>query len=138
MIAQASRQPELNCLARVNRYLYEFLNDDLYIRNVRHGYGSAVFWAARHGRLDTFEHLRKAGAEWNDQSASYSDDKLARSVCPYLPGQILRNMYFSPLHIAAKFGQDEAVQWLLYVTSHTFTESNSFRDALILLSEESC
>lgn len=105
--------PEMHRLAHVNQRLNRIVTPDLYKYNVRHGYSSAMFWAARHGNLDTLEKLRIAGAEWNDQSASYSDRDLARSVCPYLPGQRLANMYFSPLHVAAKFGQDETVRWLL-------------------------
>lgn len=105
--------PEMHRLARVSHRLYRIVTPELYKQNVRHRYSSAMFWAARHGHLDTLERLRIAGAEWNDQSASYSDRDLARSVCPYLPGQLLANMYFSPLHLAAKFGQDDTVRWLL-------------------------
>lgn len=105
--------PEMHRLAHVNQRLNRIVTPELYKHNVRHRYSSAMFWAARHGNLNTLEKLGIAGAEWNDQSASYSDRALARSVCPFLPRQRLFNMYFSPLHIAAKFGQDETVRWLL-------------------------
>lgn len=115
LILQISEEcgSEMHRLTHVNGDLHRIVNPELYKYNVRYRYGSAIFWAARHGSLDTLEYLRIAGAEWNDQSASYSDRDLAESVCPFLPGQLLCNMYFSPLHIAAKFGQDETVRWLM-------------------------
>lgn len=117
LIGSACEPREQNRLARTSRRFHDILNPLLYKRNVRHGLGSAVFWAARHGRLDTLELLRIAGAEWNDNSASRLE-VVYRPVYPYRFEQDMQHdMFFTPLHIAAKFGQESTVRWLLYVPS---------------------
>ncbi|KAJ4394504.1 hypothetical protein N0V93_003722 [Gnomoniopsis smithogilvyi] len=112
-IAQKCGQSDMSRLLRVSKNLRNIVTPELYEHNVRNQYSSAMFWAAQSGNIDTLELLDTAGADWNDQSASFSDEKVREQFCPYLPGQHSRNMYFSPLHIAAKFGQGRAVRWLL-------------------------
>lgn len=105
-----------NCLAQANRGLHDLLNPLLYKRNVRDELASARFWAARHGRLDTLELLRIADAEWNDNSASCLDTVQRLAWPNGLDDDIKdQGVSFSPLHIAAQFGQDAAISWLLYV-----------------------
>lgn len=115
LIAENCGQTEMSRLARTNTRLRNFITPKLYKRNIRDKNGSAMFLAARNGNLDTLELLKTAGAEWNDQSASYSDEKVRRAFSPNLPRQHPLDIYFSPLHIAAKFGQYDAVRWLMYV-----------------------
>lgn len=114
MVGEACGPQEQSCLARANRRLHVLLNPLLYKHNVQQGLASAAFWAARHGRLDTLERLRVSGAEWNDNSGSRLGS-VCTSLVPYDPGAMFNryDMFFTPLHIAAKFGQDSAVRWLL-------------------------
>lgn len=112
-IAQYCRRADMNRFIRFDKRLREIIRPELYKRNIRDEYGDAMYWAACKGNSDTFERLHSAGAEWNDQSASFSNEKVRRVFSPGLPGQHPRDVYFSPLHIAAGMGQDQAVRWLL-------------------------
>lgn len=123
LIGEACGTRERSCFARANRRLHDLVNPVLYRHNVRQGLASAAFWAARHGRVDTLELLRIGGAEWNDNSASRLES-VYRSLCPHHPAALQRveyDVFFTPLHIAAMFGQDSAVRWLLYVGPFLFS-----------------
>ncbi|ROV99681.1 hypothetical protein VSDG_03023 [Cytospora chrysosperma] len=111
LIAKACRVPEKSALARSNRQMNELITPELYKYNIQKEGGSAVFWAAEHGCIETLERLVSFGAEVNDITAS----RFRVVHRPYYPygTRCLHDTFFSPLHIAAKFGQDGAVKWLL-------------------------
>lgn len=98
-------------LCRSSRRLNELVTPILYRQNVQEDFGSAMYWAAQHGRIDILERLRAWGAEVNDNSGSQLDN-VYEPLCPY-PFRRPHDAYFTPLHVAAKFGQDDAVRWLL-------------------------
>lgn len=115
LIGKACSPQEKSRLAQASRRLRKVVNPLLYKQNLRQGLGSAVFWAARHGRVDLLQHLFTFGFDWNDNSASR-----LRTVQTWIyPGSKITlphyHIHFTPLHIAAKFGHDLAVRWLLYV-----------------------
>ena len=54
---------DINAFTRINRRIYFVLNDYLYRHNVRKfGGGSALLWAAEHGREATAQRLLEEGA----------------------------------------------------------------------------
>ena len=53
---------DINAFTRTNRHLYYLLNSYLYRHNVRKFRGSALLWAAEHGREVTAQRLLEEGA----------------------------------------------------------------------------
>lgn len=112
LIAEGCDVPGKACLARANRRLNELATVVLHRHSVLEEGNSALYWAAEHGHIKTLERMRACGAELNDSSGSRLPIVFRRLVPdplehpPYSVG-------FLPLHVAAKFGQDAAVQWLL-------------------------
>lgn len=104
-------------LALTNRHLHHLINPIIYKENVKFSFGSAMFWAARFDRLDTLELLRTYGADLNDSNASRSDFvyDIAYPRWKDIDGGDIDSWdtFFSPLHIAARFGRYSAVKWLL-------------------------
>ncbi|ROW04698.1 hypothetical protein VMCG_04799 [Cytospora schulzeri] len=111
LIAEACRVPEKSALARTNRQLNELLTPALYRYNIQREGSSAMFWASQHGCIETLERLVSFGAEVNDNTASRFR-VVHRRYYPHGTRR-LHDTFFTPLHIAAKFGQDGAVKWLL-------------------------
>lgn len=111
LIAEACRVPEKSALVRTNRQLNELLTPVLYRYNIQREGSSAMFWAAEQGCIKTFDRLLSHGAEVNDNHASRFL-VVHKHFYPYRPRR-LHDTFFTPLHIAAKFGQDDAVKWLL-------------------------
>lgn len=115
LIVQAilPRKADLNSLAKGSKYLHKQLNPFLYKHNIENENGTAVFWAAEHGRVDTLELLKEHGAEFNDSSGSR--EVACRHLHPRNRCGFPKECLFFPLHVAAKFGQDLAVAWLMCV-----------------------
>ncbi|KAL1851384.1 hypothetical protein Daus18300_012565 [Diaporthe australafricana] len=112
LIAEACDVPGKASLARSSRHLGDLASQVLHRYNVQNEGSSAMYWAAEHGHINTFERMRSCGAEVNDTSGSRLP-AVIRRLTPN-PRPILRRTFgFSPLHVAAKFGQDAAVRWLL-------------------------
>lgn len=115
LIGEESDPTEQFVLALTSRRLHRIVNPILYKDNITKDDGNAVFWAARHGRLDTLELLRTYGAEWNDSNGSRNHEVYAWAFPEKEIEDVIddHDTFFSPLHIAAKFGQTSAARWLL-------------------------
>lgn len=100
-------------------------NPILYSQNVQQGQSSCLFWAAKHGRLDTLKRGVDAGANVNteswfaDDDVNVVDDDAATGVT-------------TPLHVAAKYGQKEAAAWLIDHGANIDAASYRFCDALVI------
>lgn len=102
------------CLARSNRRLNGLATEVLLRYSVREEGNSAMYWAAEHGHINTLERMRACGAELNDSSGSRLPVVFRRLAAIMLDDiDVSRNFGFLPLHVAAQFGQDSAVHWLL-------------------------
>ncbi|KUI57421.1 Ankyrin-1 [Cytospora mali] len=112
LIAEACRVPEKSALVRINQQLNNLLTPILYRYNIQREGSSAMFWAAQRGRTEILERLVSYGAEVNDNTASRFR-VVHRPYYPYGPRHSDHDTFFTPLHIAAKFGQDDTVKWLL-------------------------
>lgn len=104
---------------------HDLANPILYKINIDRDLSTAMLWAARYGRIDTMELMFKFGAEVNDTAASIDfggfipswiigDPVVHNSnfVFP-LPREDRGYCMFAPLALAAAYGQDVAVSWLL-------------------------
>jgi ankyrin repeat protein len=112
LIAEACDVPDKARLARSNRRLNDLATRVLLRYSVREEGNSAMYWAAKHGHINTLERMRSCGAEVNDNSGSRLSIVVKR--LDSLPWENLHTTAgFLPLHVAAKFGQDTAVKWLL-------------------------
>ncbi|KAL8380930.1 hypothetical protein RB595_005295 [Gaeumannomyces hyphopodioides] len=133
-------------LVKVNRHMYNQLNQRLYLFNVREEGRSALVWAAWKGNMETMELACDAGAVIDDDVGSDPNqirkflptgfmDSLVRAPSPVgFP-----NMWeFMPLHVAASNGNTEMVAWILsrgvridhkavgYLASHNWFHWNDF------------
>lgn len=97
----------------------------LYTDNVRQGGSSCLFWAARHGRIGTFQNAVAAGAHldiagWLDEDGiggvDVNDDSCAAT----------------PLHVAARYGQRQVAEWLIDNGADINAASYRYCDALIV------
>ncbi|KAK4121670.1 ankyrin [Parathielavia appendiculata] len=118
-------------LARANRRFHSLINPVLYRDNVRLANASSLFWGAEHGQLGTLKHALAAGANLNtlgplprkagdrDDAAPGIDNTdndgdgdagaatdLFEEADPHQP-------QCTALHLAAKSGHREIVEWLL-------------------------
>lgn len=112
LIAEGCDVPGKACLARANRRLNELATVVLHRYSVLEEGNSALYWAAEHGHIKTLERMRSCGAELNDITGSRIPIVFRRLV-PNPGDYPIHSIGFLPLHVAAKFGQDAAVQWLL-------------------------
>lgn len=110
-------------LSRTCRLFHVISNPRLYAQNVRHARASCLFWAARHGRLDTLTRALAAGALVNS-SESWDDNNAHDNAGG---GSIT-----TPLHVAAKYGQTAAAKWLLDHGATVDAASYRFCDALVV------
>lgn len=113
LVAEACDVPGKARLARSNRRLNELATEVLHRYSVQEEGNSAMYWAAEHGHIRTLQRMRSCGAELNDSSGSRLPI-VYRRFFRYPAGYYSRDSVgFLPLHVAAKFGQDAVVQWLL-------------------------
>lgn len=113
LIAEACDVSGKACLARSNRRLNELTTEVLHRYSVQEEGNSALYWAAEHGHIRTLQRMRSCGAELNDSSGSRLPIVFLRFF-RYPAGYYSRDSVgFLPLHVAARFGQDAVVQWLL-------------------------
>ncbi|KAG8159990.1 hypothetical protein KVR01_010627 [Diaporthe batatas] len=112
LIAEACDVPDKARLARSNRRLNDLATRVLLRYSVKEAGNSAMFWAAEHGHINTLERMRSYGAEINDTSGSRLAT-VVRRLDSFPQHRLYSSTGFSPLHIAAKFGQNAAVKWLL-------------------------
>ncbi|KAL2285078.1 hypothetical protein FJTKL_08598 [Diaporthe vaccinii] len=114
LIAEACDVPGKACLARANRRLNDLATVVLHRYSVQEEGNSALYWASEHGHINTLERMRSCGAELNDSSGSRLPvvcQRLARHLDPW--HRATHAVGFLPLHVAARFGQDATVLWLL-------------------------
>lgn len=113
LIAEACDVPGKARLARSNRRLNELTTGVLHRYSVQEEGNSAMYWAAEHGHIRTLQRMRSCGAELNDSCGS----RLPMVHRRFFPNPSLyhsrNSVGFLPLHVAARFGQDAVVQWLL-------------------------
>ncbi|KAK3306508.1 ankyrin repeat-containing domain protein [Chaetomium strumarium] len=121
-------------LCRTNRKFYLIINPEIYRDNVKLNNASCLFWGADQGQLGTLKHALAAGADLNasgpvprkaGESDSSNDadevDNQASDGNDADPGAELFEESLearpqpscTPLHLAAKSGHREVVEWLL-------------------------
>ncbi|KAL2152995.1 hypothetical protein VTH82DRAFT_4150 [Thermothelomyces myriococcoides] len=117
-------------LGRTNRWFYSIINPVIYRDNVNLANASCLFWGAENGQLGTLKHALAAGADLNAtgplprkigdaDSASDAEndgDGDADDAGPELfeePPDPSLQPYCTPLHLAAKNGHRDIVEWLL-------------------------
>lgn len=105
---------------------HDLANPILYKINIDRDLSTAMLWAARYGRIGTLERMLMYGAEVNDAVASIDfegdiptwiiGDPIIRDTQlddHPLPRDGRGRCIFAPLALAAAYGQDIAVRWLL-------------------------
>ncbi|KAL2139212.1 hypothetical protein VTI28DRAFT_5500 [Corynascus sepedonium] len=116
-------------LGRTNRWFYSIINPVLYRDNVKLASASCLFWGAENGQLGTLKHALEAGADLNasgplprktseaDASDTENDtdgnaDEPGAELFEEPPDPSLQPSC-TPLHLAAKNGHRDIVEWLL-------------------------
>ncbi|KAK4034029.1 ankyrin repeat-containing domain protein [Parachaetomium inaequale] len=116
-------------LGRTNRWFYTIINPVLYRDNVKLAAASSLFWGAENGQLGTLKHALAAGANLNtpgplprkageaDNNDSENDADGNPDADPATefeePPDPNTQPSCTPLHLAAKNGHREIVEWLL-------------------------
>lgn len=117
-------------LGRTNRRFYSIINPVLYRDNVRLASASSLFWGAENGQLGTLKHALAAGADLNasgppPRKASEADNNDIENDADGNPdNDPAAELFEEPLdpslqpsctalHLAAKSGHRDIVEWLL-------------------------
>lgn len=117
-------------LGRTNRWFYSVINPVLYRDNVKLAASSCLFWGAENGQLGTLKHALAAGADLNasgplprkagETETTDADNDVDGNAdadpAPELfeePPDPTLQPSCTPLHLAAKNGHREIVEWLL-------------------------
>lgn len=119
-------------ISRTCQLFHNINNPLLYAQDVRQGRSSCLFWAAKHGRLDTLKRAVDAGADINNEGWFADDDDGDDGggivhVHDNKPAGVT-----TPLHVAAKYGQKEAAEWLLDHGANIDAASFCWCDALVM------
>ena len=126
--------PDRLAFDRANRWFYSIVNPVIYADNVKFANASSLFWGAENGRLGTIKHAIAAGADLNasgplprkagepeiitvnDTDIDNADVDVAEPGAELLdepaPETILQPSC-TPLHLSAKNGHRDVVEWLL-------------------------
>ncbi|KAL2177075.1 ankyrin repeat-containing domain protein [Thermothelomyces heterothallicus CBS 202.75] len=117
-------------LGRTNRWFHSIINPVIYRNNVNLANASCLFWGAENGQLGTLKHALAAGADLNasgplprkaGEADATSDtendgdgdaDDAGAELFEEPPDPSLQP-YCTPLHLAAKNGHRDIVEWLL-------------------------
>lgn len=110
-------------ISRTCQLFHDINNPILYTQNVRQGRSSCLFWAAKHGRLETLKRGVDAGANVNTEGW-FADDGVNMDDNPA--------GVTTPLHVAAKYGQKEAAEWLIDHGANIDAASFCWCDALVI------
>lgn len=119
-------------LSRANRKFYTIINPVIYRNNVKLANSSCLFWGAEHGQLATLKHALAAGADLNasgplpgkagsgDSSGAATDDPDSDGNADADPAAEFEEPpdprlqpSCTALHLAAKNGHRDVVDWLL-------------------------
>ncbi|KAJ4300568.1 hypothetical protein N0V88_003247 [Collariella sp. IMI 366227] len=118
-------------LSRANRWFHSVINPVIYRDNVKLGSASSLFWGAENGQLATLKHALAAGADLNargpppkkpgESDPTDGDDNTDVDGNGDDPGVELFEeppdpnvqVFGTPLHLAAKHGHRDIVDWLL-------------------------
>lgn len=117
-------------LGRTNRRFYSIINPVLYRDNVKLASASSLFWGAENGQLGTLKHALAAGADLNasgplPRKASEADNNDIENDADGNPdNDPAAELFEEPLdpslqpsctalHLAAKSGHRDIVEWLL-------------------------
>jgi ankyrin repeat protein len=117
-------------LGRANRKFYTIINPVIYRDNVKLANSSSLFWGAESGQLGTLKHALAAGADLNasgplprkpgesdsndteNDGDGNADADQAAELFEEPPDPRLQPSC-TPLHLAAKHGHRDIVEWLL-------------------------
>ncbi|EAQ88334.1 hypothetical protein CHGG_04953 [Chaetomium globosum CBS 148.51] len=130
LIDELLDQQDRLALGRTNRWFYSVINPVLYRDNVKLSASSCLFWGAENGQLGTLKHALAAGADLNasgplprkagETEAIETDNDVDGNAdadpAPELfeePPDPSIQPSCTPLHLAAKNGHREIVEWLL-------------------------
>ncbi|KAK4197985.1 ankyrin repeat-containing domain protein [Triangularia verruculosa] len=130
--------PDQLALNRASKWFYSIINSEIYAKNVRFGGSTCIFWGAEKGRLGTLRHAFAAGADLNasgpltrrpkvpavsdadsddsDNDNADGDDTNDDDADVVRETRTLDSKlqpYATPLHLAAKSGHRDVVEWLL-------------------------
>lgn len=116
-------------LSRTCHLFHDISNPILYAQNLRLAKSSCLFWAAKHGRLATLGRALAAGANVNTEACFADDDDDDDND---VNADDDATTSTTPLHVAAKYGQTEAAEWLLDHGADIDAPSSLFCDALVV------
>jgi ankyrin repeat protein len=117
-------------LGRTNRWFYSVINPVLYRDNVKLASASSLFWGAENGQLGTLKHALAAGADLNasgplpckageaettdtENDADANPDADPAAELFEEPADPTLQPSCTALHLAAKSGHRDLVEWLL-------------------------
>ncbi|KAK4130694.1 ankyrin [Trichocladium antarcticum] len=124
--------PDRLALGRANGWFYSIINPVIYSDNVKFANGTSLFWGAENGCLGTIQHAIAAGADLNasgplprkagepeiitvnDADVDNADDAAepGAELDESAPDTSLQP-FCTPLHLSAKNGHRDVVEWLL-------------------------
>ena len=124
--------PDRLALGRANRKFYTIINPVIYRDNVKLTNSSALFWGAENGQLGTLQHVLAAGADLNasgplprkpgesDSNDTENDGADGNNADADPAAELFEEPTdprlvpsCTPLHLAAKNGHRDIVEWLL-------------------------